>query len=816
MISFKLYSKIVKSQFILFFLLIFPVNAQIIPDQSLGKESSRIKLINQFNEQIEGGAIRGKNLFHSFQEFNIGEGKGTYFVNPNGVNNIFSRVTGNNVSQIFGKLGVLGNANLFLMNSKGIIFGRDASLELNNSFFATTASSILFDNKVEFNTKNIQEPLSVLIDQPIGLEFDNAGTIVVQGDGHELLELPFLTPVSRIEFIENRPRLSVKSGKSLNLLGGNIFLEGGNVVAQLGHIELGAVNQGLVSLNIDNNNDNFYLKYKEISSFGDIYLTNSALIYSGGAEKDSIIIQGKILRTRDASIILHQNLGGESSGNIRINTSESIEIIGNSPDNYNRSGIGSQILGTGTGANTIINTKNLILRDGGLLGSSTDSSGTAGDVFINVSESINLLNYTKTVPGFSSSIFLVSTNNGDAGNLFISTKELIAVEGGSIFNFTINSGEGGDIFIKADTIKLIGVVPETLSFSGIAAFTTDTGNAGKLEIDTSSLLIEDGARVSTATFDSGNAGNLIINASDWIEVKGIVSDLFSPIPIPNPIPSRIDSSANVINLETTLRQVIGLPELPIGNAGELILTTPKLQVKDGGLISVANEGLAGSGGILEINANSISIDNQGTLSGSTFSGEGGNMILFSDDFRLDNKSAITATALGTGNGGNIQIDADTLTSLNESNITANAFEGNGGNINIVSQGLFLSPDSIISASSEFGLDGTINIETEIDTTNLFDNPKINFNPQTLLIANSCLDEQRRPLQLETVLNSSTNDFTPKPMIIIKEVEFTNSSTNGWKLGDPIVEGTVLEQTPDGWRLVAAKNQELESSVCYQK
>ncbi|NEP87222.1 MAG: filamentous hemagglutinin N-terminal domain-containing protein [Okeania sp. SIO2C2] len=64
------------------------VNSQIIPDQTLGKENSVINSIYQLKEQIEGGVIRGANLFHSFQEFNVGEGRSVYFTNPTGIENI--------------------------------------------------------------------------------------------------------------------------------------------------------------------------------------------------------------------------------------------------------------------------------------------------------------------------------------------------------------------------------------------------------------------------------------------------------------------------------------------------------------------------------------------------------------------------------------------------------------------------------------------------------------------------------------------------------------------------------------------------------
>lgn len=76
------------------------VLAQIQPDSTLGSESSVVNPVDENSDRIDGGAIRSNNLLHSFQEFNVGEGKIVYFANPQGIENIFSRVTGNNPSQI--------------------------------------------------------------------------------------------------------------------------------------------------------------------------------------------------------------------------------------------------------------------------------------------------------------------------------------------------------------------------------------------------------------------------------------------------------------------------------------------------------------------------------------------------------------------------------------------------------------------------------------------------------------------------------------------------------------------------------------------
>ncbi|MEB3174636.1 MAG: filamentous hemagglutinin N-terminal domain-containing protein, partial [Cyanobacteriota bacterium] len=168
---------------------VFPLSAeaQIVPDGSLGAEGSVVvpAVIKGLpSDQLEGGALRGSNLFHSFGEFSVPDGRGAYFANPAGVANIFSRVTGGNISQIFGTLGVLGNANLYFLNPNGIVFGPNARLDLRGSFLATTAASFIFENGFEFSAANPTAPPLLTVNIPIGLRFrENPGDIVVRTGG---------------------------------------------------------------------------------------------------------------------------------------------------------------------------------------------------------------------------------------------------------------------------------------------------------------------------------------------------------------------------------------------------------------------------------------------------------------------------------------------------------------------------------------------------------------------------------------------------------------------------------------------------------
>lgn len=322
-----------------------PAFSQLTPDNSLGKERSQVIPINTNNDRIEGGAARGSNLFHSFQDFDIREGQGVYFANPEGITNIFSRVTGGNSSNIFGTLGVLGNANLFLLNPNGIVFGKNASLDVQGSFTGTTANGIQFGNQGVFSATN-PEAAPLLTINPSALLFNqiqaNAGiTNQSQADaGTNLLA-------------ENVTGLRVADGKSLLLVGGNINIDGGNIRTYEGNIELaGLAAPGNVGLNIA----------------GD----NISLVVPDGVERANVSFNNAA----------EVNVRGAYGGNVKIQAGGAVTVSGRSE--RLPSAISSGVLKTGIGNSGDIEivARSLELSNNAYLITLSNGKGNAGNVFI--------------------------------------------------------------------------------------------------------------------------------------------------------------------------------------------------------------------------------------------------------------------------------------------------------------------------------------------------------------------------------------------------------------------------------------------------
>jgi filamentous hemagglutinin family protein len=222
-----------------------------------GTTSTTVNSDGRGNSIIEQGDRAGNNLFHSFGDFSVPTNGSAAFNNATDISNIFSRVTGGNISDIDGLIQANGSANLFLINPAGIIFGNGARLDIGGSFYGSSASSILFEDG-EFSATDLADPPLLTINAPIGLGFrDQPGDIVnrsnfgltsrvLDGDFSEEFAEASLTDVNSVG-------LQVNPQETLALIGGNIVFENmAGVTAPEGTVELGGLAEaGTITLNND-------------------------------------------------------------------------------------------------------------------------------------------------------------------------------------------------------------------------------------------------------------------------------------------------------------------------------------------------------------------------------------------------------------------------------------------------------------------------------------------------------------------------------------------------------------------------------------
>jgi len=482
-----------------------PARAQIIPDNTLGAEASRLnqnQLINGvLGDKIDGGAARGSNLFHSFSEFNIQNGQRVYFANPIGIENIFTRVTGGNASKIEGTLGVLGAANLFLINPNGIVFGKNALLDVKGSFVGTTANGVQFGNQGIFSATNPQAPPLLTI-QPSALWFN-------QLNQNAEIKNNSVEPAEKNPAGDDAFGLRVPNGKSLLLVGGNISMDGGRLNAYGGRVELGGLAEpGNVDILL--NGDNLSLKFPLNVTRGSVSLTNQARVSVASAGGGDIAINARNLEILGVSFLsagIGKGLGTPETvaGDIILNAIGEIKIAG-------KSGIGNNVRPSskGKGGNIFIDSGDFSLSNGAQLQASTSGQGNAGNVTVNVKNAVDLAGGETTI---FSNVELEGKGNG--GNIDIKATTLSLADGAQLQTLVKSDGQGdaGNVNVKVTGGVDIAGVNGTKK-SGISSNVQPRveGNGGNIFIDSGDFSLSDGAEIDASNSGKGNVGNIKINS----------------------------------------------------------------------------------------------------------------------------------------------------------------------------------------------------------------------------------------------------------------------------------------------------------------
>ncbi|MDJ0596929.1 MAG: filamentous hemagglutinin N-terminal domain-containing protein, partial [Pleurocapsa sp. MO_226.B13] len=515
-----------------------PIQAQITVD---GTTDTSVTPIDN-GIRIDAGNRTGDNLFHSFQEFSVVNGSEAFFNNANDIVNIFSRVTGGNISNIDGLIRANGEANLFLINPAGIIFGEGASLDLGGSFLGSSASSILFPDGIEFNATDSENPPLLTINAPLGLGLqDNPGEIINRS----------IVQNSAEEFVG----LEVAPGNNLALIGGQINFERGQATARGGNIKLGGLSQaGTVGINEDGS-----LSFPDGIARADVTLTNAANVNVRGGGGGSITVNARNIELSGGESGRSFLLAGiaENSGST---TAQAGDIILNATDTISvsqESIIANQVVESviGNAGRVDITTTDLSLREGSFISASTFGQGNAGAIKINATDTISFNN---------SSIFSRVGGEsvvGNSGGINITTGSLQVTNGARVNASTAGEGNAGQVKINADgAVSLDGVnqLP-TAVLSNVEV--RATGNSGGVTIIADSLSVTNGALVESRTRGSGDAADVDIQVHNGITLNGLNS-------------SNIDNSGVYSGVENGA----------IGQGGDIRIDTGSLLLQDGARI----------------------------------------------------------------------------------------------------------------------------------------------------------------------------------------------------------------------------------------
>ncbi|MBH8554937.1 filamentous hemagglutinin N-terminal domain-containing protein [Nostocaceae cyanobacterium CENA357] len=399
---------------------------------------------------------------------------------------------------------------------------------------------------------------------------------------------------------------------------------------------------------------------------GNIDINAATLSLTNGAQLVTI--------TRGASAT--QPPGKGDAGDINVNVTGAVEIAGEKNDL--RSAIFSFVdTGTvGNGGNITIDSGLFSLRNGARLSTSTSRQGNAGNVRVSTKNAVFLAD--------ASILSTVQAGGvGKGGNIDINAATLSLTDGAQMATITRGAfatqppgrGDAGNVNVNVTgAVDIAG--DKNGIVSAIASFvdTGTVGNGGNITIDSGSFSLRNGARLSAETLGQGNAGTIKVDAADFVTISG-----------------------NSLNFSSGL---FVFSESMTGNAGDIIVTSPR-----------------------------VTLDNGGRLNAESASGKGGNINLQTDLLPLRRGAQISTTAGRAqqgGDGGNIVITATNgfiiAVPAENSDITANAFTGTGGKVDIEAFGIYgiqfrESPTlfSDITASSEFGTQGTVELNTsEID------------------------------------------------------------------------------------------------------
>ncbi len=540
--------------------------------------------------KAEYGRQSGANLFHSFEQFNLHSDESATFKGPDSVQNIISRVTGGNASWIDGKIrSEIPGADLYLLNSAGVMFGANAALDIRGSFHVSTADFLrLGKNERFYAMPHESDVLSAASPAAFGFLDGDAGKISFEGQGELTSEVWGENYDNWYDWWTDHadsffPGLSVPKGESISVTGGDIRLKGTYFInAEEGKTPYPVI----IGANLIAPQGQIFMT--SLQSAGEVQISDSGIATSLRPSGNITLSDGAKITVNDVGD--PETLGGSGSVFIR----GGMFVM----ENYSR--IVSEAY-NGDGKVIDIEADKIILQNKALIGVNTRGSGKGTDISIMASQDINIIG--------TSSIENGSFRSGNGGTLSLKAQRVSIIDASNIGGDSYLSGKGGDIRMDADESVTIS------DKTKIATSSTEwsTAQGGDISIDTPVLAVENKASISSNSKGKGKGGNIVINA-DNIQISeggGIYaltekSGLGGNLIISGSDPARDDDFADSLRLygsNTAIHAGTG----GTGNAGNISITVKELSLSDKASVTTSASD-TGNAGEIKLNVGNLRLD----------------------------------------------------------------------------------------------------------------------------------------------------------------------------------------------------------------
>lgn len=685
------------------------VSAEVVVDGSLGIGHDLTGPQYAITENL--GQRQDGNLFHSFSRFNLLANETATFSGEASIQNVIGRVTGGELSQIDGTIAsTIPQADVYLINPAGLVFGKNAQLDVPAGFYAGSADAVHLQDGGVFHA-DIQKN-SLLTTAPPGA----FGFLQTNPAAVELQEA----------------KLTVNPGQSLTLAG-PLSLQKSSLRGQGGKLHLASVG-GIGQVDL--------LNSQMAASAAPLTVVDSVISSTDrrGIGQGHIFIQaGKFFLQN--STVSNENYTQATGGNIDI-VAEAITLKGSAistitrstgegghislqadsdiflqADDQNPSRISASTTNQGEGGKIVLSGKRLHLSGDSQLVAITVHQGNAGEITAEIDNEVQIE---------AGGIYLISElaraeNLGNAGNLKIMTDNLVLKAGAKILSNTTEKGQGGQIHIVADNISLAGhTSDDTVSSieSSAAGTSAQAGDGGEIILAANNLFIRDGGQIVSATRGGGKGGMIRIQATENVTFQGRSGEFASGVYVLATETALAEAGQIQLEVGGKLRlqdqAVISASSAGQGQGGNIHITAEDVQLNQQSLITAKSFGIGDAGDIhLDITGDNLELYDGSQIITQAREADGGNMTLFMPSYLyLDQSEISTSVGSGQGGGGNIRLEPEFII-LDNSKILAQAYGGPGGNIDIVTTGIYNLSDEpiemVINASSQLGVDGVITI-----------------------------------------------------------------------------------------------------------